>query len=184
MSVWCVTHNRKTRVAQRSMVVQRQWSSYRLTAFWTRCFRLLFLYNRVHHPDILSSFDQKKRKEREMSNIGCVLYKNILPSKRNFRCLLLFTSCFHVPPTPDLIWWKETLGFALFPWFSILIEILFFYFFPIFYRRIATAAGWKTHSKNCSNWRLWSWPIDVNSVTILLDQNDSINQVRAAAHLS
>lgn len=57
-------------------------------------------------------------------------------------------------------------------------------FFPIFYRRIATAAGWKTHSKNCSNWRLWSWPIDVNSVTILLDQNDSINQVRAAAHLS
>lgn len=132
VSVWCVTHNRKTRVAQRSMVVQRQWSSYRLTAFWTRCFRLLFLYNRVHHPDILSSFDQKKERERDMSNIGCVLYKNILPSKRNFRCLLLFTSCFHVPPTPDLIWWKETLGFALFPWFSILIEILFFYFFSHF----------------------------------------------------
>ncbi len=120
----CDAHNRKTRVAQRSMVVQREW----VTAIATRCFVFFFLYNRVHHPDILSSFDQKKERD-VVYNIGCVLYKNILLSKRNFRSLLLFTSCFH-PPTPDLIWWKETLLSSLFVVsLSILIEIFYFYLF-------------------------------------------------------
>jgi hypothetical protein len=138
----CDAHNRKTRVAQRSMVVQREW----VTALATRCFVFFFLYNRVHHPDILSRFDQKKERD-VVYNIGCVLYKNILLSKRNFRsyCRLLAASTHPLRILSDE---KKlfSLRFLLcrYPFWSR------FSIFIFFYRRMA--AGWKTHSK-CSNWR-------------------------------